>query len=451
MNEELLSKDPLNKIISKSKGDSTIRYITFNVNGVKTIFNYHPWNQLKNNKDFNTLFNLLQADIITLQELKLTETSLQQQMSQLVHLSDYKSFISIPVTKKGYSGVGLFIRNPKSNENKKHRKHLTVIKAEEGITGWLPSSSSSSSSSANKIPYRESANNIGGYTDIEKLPGLHLDSEGRCVCVELADNTVIFAVYCPANSQCTYEGELFRLTFIKLLLQRCYNLVKLYPKKKIVIMGDINIAIDMIDHAETIELGIKENLLKPSFRGHNFEVLNYENCVSFRTATEARKLLNKYVIRSIWQDLKNEKNPNQKEREKEEPFLYDTTRLVQGRRMKMYTVWNTLTNARQINHGSRIDLILFSDEKMVQRISNADIWPFLMGSDHCPVFTDCDMSDEDDDEDEDEDEDENEDGNKTGVDLIEQPKLSFEAKNHFKINKIRDITSFFGSKRQKLQ
>lgn len=71
---------------------------------------------------------------------------------------------------------------------------------------------------------------------LKKLPGLHLDSEGRCVCVELADNTVIFAVYCPANSQCTYEGELFRLTFIKLLLQRCYNLVKLYPKK-IVIMG----------------------------------------------------------------------------------------------------------------------------------------------------------------------------------------------------------------------
>ena len=33
MNEELLSKDPLNKIISKLKGDSTIRYITFNVNG----------------------------------------------------------------------------------------------------------------------------------------------------------------------------------------------------------------------------------------------------------------------------------------------------------------------------------------------------------------------------------------------------------------------------------
>ena len=55
---------------------------------------------IENNKDFNTLFNLLQADIITLQELKLTETSLQQQMSQLVHLSDYKSFISIPVTKK---------------------------------------------------------------------------------------------------------------------------------------------------------------------------------------------------------------------------------------------------------------------------------------------------------------------------------------------------------------
>ena len=70
------------------------------------------------------------------------------------------------------------------------------------------------------------------------------------------------------------------------------------------------------------------------------------------------------------------KTPTKRRKKKEEPFLYDTTRLVQGRRMKMYTVWNTLTNARQINHGSRIDLILFSDEKMVQRISNADIWPF---------------------------------------------------------------------------
>lgn len=85
-------------------------------------------------------------------------------------------------------------------------------------------------------------------------------------------------------------------------------------------MGDINIAIDMIDHAETIELGIKENLLKPSFRGHNFEVLNYENCVSFRTATEARKLLNKYVIRSIWQDLKNEKIPTKKKERKKNHF-----------------------------------------------------------------------------------------------------------------------------------
>lgn len=421
LNKELLSKEPLNKIISKLKEESTIRYVTFNVNGVKTIFNYHPWNQF--NKDFNALFNLLQADIITLQELKLTETSLQQ-TSQLVHLSNFKSFISIPVTKKGYSGVGLFIRNPKPNDKNENGKHLTVIKAEEGITGWL------SSSSKNKIPYRESTDNIGGYTDIEELPGLHLDSEGRCVCVELADNTVIFAVYCPANSQCTYEGELFRLTFMKLLLQRCSNLIKM--KKKIVIMGDINIAIDMIDHAETIELGIKENLLKPTFRGHNFEVLNYENCVQFRSATEARKLLNKYVIRSMWQDLKDERNNDNEE----EPFLYDTTRLVQGRRMKMYTVWNTLTNARQVNHGSRIDLILFSDLKMVQRISNADIWPFLMGSDHCPVFTDCDISENDD---------------NSSVEVIEQPKLTFEAKNHFKINKVRDITSFFGTKRQKLK
>ena len=66
------------------------------------------------------------------------------------------------------------------------------------------------------------------------------------------------------------------------------------------------------------------------------------------------------------------KTPTKK---KERTILYDTTRLVQGRRMKMYTVWNTLTNASNKSWVKNRSYT-FSDEKWYKRISNADIWPF---------------------------------------------------------------------------
>ncbi|RCK63594.1 DNA-(apurinic or apyrimidinic site) lyase 2 [Candida viswanathii] len=421
MDKDILSQEPFTKITAKSTSNSTIRYVTFNVNGVKTIFNYHPWNKF--NQDYNALFNLLHADIITLQELKLSESTIQQ-AKNIAHLKDFKSFISLPATKKGYSGVGLFIRNPPEGKN---AKHLTVIKAEEGITGWL------CSRNGEKVPYRELNDNIGGYTDFDLQLGQFLDSEGRCVVVELADNTVIFAVYCPANSQRTYEGELFRLTFMKLLLERCRNLQAM--GKKVVVMGDININLDLIDNAEGIELGIKDNSVRMAVTGHRFESINYEECVKFKSSLDARILLNKYVYRTMWQDLTTDGKEQNKDDEGKQ-FLYDTTRYVQGRRMKMYTVWNTLTNSREVNYGSRIDLILFSDETMVRNVSQADIWPCILGSDHCPVFTDCDVVTSNDDEDED--------------NVLEVPgKLNFEAKYHFKLDKTRDITSLFGSKKPK--
>ncbi|EMG49808.1 hypothetical protein G210_5368 [Candida maltosa Xu316] len=406
MNEKILSQPPFTKITPKANGKSTIRYVTFNVNGVKTIFNYHPWNQF--NQDYNALFNSLDADIITLQELKLTETSLKQNKN-IAHLADYKSLISIPTTKKGYSGVGLFIRNSSPN--------LTVIKAEEGITGWLKSKTN-----GDKVPYRQLKDNIGGYTDFDQESGEVLDAEGRCVVVELANGTVIFAVYCPANSQKTYDGELFRLTFMKLLLERCINLKKL--GKKIVVLGDININLDLIDNAEGIELGVKDNLVRRAPDGQIFETINYEECVRFKNSSDARILLNKYVYRTLWQDLVTDGDDKG-----DRQFLYDTTRYVQGRRMKMYTVWNTLTNSRQTNYGSRIDLILFSDTTMLKNVSNADIWPFILGSDHCPVFTDVEITEP-----------------VSSVDVVEPPKLNLEAKYHFKLDKERDITSMFGMK-----
>lgn len=202
--------------------------------------------------------------------------------------------------------------------------------------------------------------------------------------------------------------------------------------KKVVVMGDININLDLIDNAEGIELGVKDNSIRRALLGHTFECMNYAECVKFKSSLDARILLNKYVYRSMWQDLSIDGKEENKDDEQKQ-FLYDTTRFIQGRRMKMYTVWNTLTNSREINYGSRIDLILFSDESMVKNISQADIWPCILGSDHCPVFTDYDIDECQEDD-----------------DITEVPtKLHLEARYHFKLEKTRDITSLFGSKNPK--
>ncbi|KAI3403652.2 APN2 [Candida oxycetoniae] len=414
--EEILSLEPFTKIAQKNK--NSLRFVTFNVNGVKTIFNYHPWNKFKN--DFNAMFNSLQADVITLQELKLTEQTMSS-LRNIGHLQDFRSFISLPTTKKGYSGVGLFVRIPKTPAQ---AKWLTIKRAEEGITGWL------SDRNGNVYQNHPDFDSIGGYPRISKEEGLELDSQGRCVVVELDNNCVVFAVYCPANSLGTEEGENYRLKFLQCLLERCHYL-KFQCKKDVILMGDINVSLDLIDSAEGIKDRLVGKLITDALDGHQFEVQNYEECCKFKTSRQSRELMNKYVIRSLWQGMEEMQNNNQ--------FLYDTTRYIQGRRKNMYTVWNTLTSSRQINFGSRIDLVLCSSYEMMKKISKADIWPFILGSDHCPVFTDFDLLD-----DEEENKLSSSSSSSSLTTTLTSEKLPFEAKNHYRLNKSKDISSFFG-------
>ncbi|EAZ63791.2 AP endonuclease [Scheffersomyces stipitis CBS 6054] len=413
---QLQKLDPLDKIASKSS-NLTIRYVTFNVNGVKTLFNYYPWTQF--NQDYDLLFSSLQADIITLQELKLSSSNISS-VKNIGHLPHYKSFISIPKVKRGYSGVGLFVRIPREEESSAVRRNLQVIKAEEGITGYL------SSGLSGDVCYRDlpESESIGGYPDdLDSVMGLELDSEGRCVCIELACNLVVFALYCPANSMGEDEGEAFRLNFLKNLLKRCYNL-KYKHGKEVIVMGDINVSLDLIDSAEGIDDRQKQRLVLPKTDGIDFETINYDECFNFKRSTRARALLNQYTIQSLQHNLSLDRHPDY-----EQQFLYDTTRYLQGRRMQMYTVWNTLNSSRAINFGSRIDLILASSYRMIKNISNADIWPFILGSDHCPVFTDFEALE---------------------IDKPEESKsakLHFEAKYHHKLSQVRDISLLFSRKR----
>lgn len=406
----LLHTEPLNKIPAKESGN--IRFLTFNVNGAKTLFKYHPWNSLQNSYD--DFLACLKADIVSLQELKVQLDALQL----LGLLKNYRAFISVPKSKKGYSGVALYVRRPTAQDTIGVKQYLTVVRAEEGITGRL------ASGHVSKKPYFLLSESIGGYLDPAEVKELgideeymeSLDNEGRCVVVELANNLVVFSLYCPANSMGTEEGELFRLLFLEVLLRRCQKLKSL--GKEVVIMGDINVSMDLIDNAEGINVRIKQKKVANNLSEGlvAFENANMDECLEFRTSAPQRTMLNKYTYPTL------DTAPTLPTQ-----FLYDTTRIVQKRRLAIYTVWNTMTNARQSNYGSRIDLVLVSCPRIAQNLAKADILPYLYGSDHCPVFTDVDTAYQEE------------------TNIVETVKLPFEAKTFYKLVAHRDISSMFGA------
>lgn len=401
----------LSRITAKSRG--TIRFILFNINGVKTLRHYAPWNQFNN--DFNKILHAMSGDVISLQELKMTNGNILS--INLCDLGDYRSFISVPAAKKGYSGVGLFVRIPRDDEDSSLKHNLNVIKAEEGITGYLRIGN-------RRYVDLDEHEAIGGYVTAEDIDEfdenkmLELDKEGRAVAVELACGLVVFSVYCPANSMGTEEGEVFKNFFTELLVRRCQKLRKL--GKQVLILGDMNISLNLIDQADGIQERINKGLVKYFPDGEVFETQNLEQCLKFKQERFSRLYMSRFVNDSIVHP----------DNDLSQVFLHDTTREFQGRKLGIYTCWNTMNGARQTNYGSRIDLIL-TTKKWMDSVTHASHWPFLMGSDHCPIFTDFAV-------------------HATETFDVKSIKLPFEAKRFYKIVKHHDIASMFKASRKRL-
>lgn len=91
----------------ESKAEDALRLVTFNVNGVRTIFQHYPFSKMNNS--LNEVFSLFQSDVITMQELK-TDT---KNVSKWGKVDGFHSFISLPLKRTGYSGVGCWVRIPK--------------------------------------------------------------------------------------------------------------------------------------------------------------------------------------------------------------------------------------------------------------------------------------------------------------------------------------------------
>jgi len=315
-----------------------IRITSWNVNGIRNPFGYQPWRETRT---FESMFDILEADIVVMQELKIQRKDLRDDM---VLVPGWDVYYSLPKHKKGYSGVAIYTRN----------SVCSPIRAEEGITGCLTPPGSTTS-------YRDLPEDqqIGGYPRPDQLPGdvddVALDSEGRCVILEFPA-FVIIGTYSPANSDGTRDD--FKVGYLEALDVRIRNLVAM--GKQVVLTGDLNVARDAIDTA-----GLYERLRK--------EGMTMDDYFSM----PSRRIFGQLLIGG--------KVKGGRDEGREKPILWDLGRLFHPDRQGMYTCWDTKKNSRPGNFGSRIDYVLCSPG-MKGWFSDSNIQEGLMGSDHCPVF-----------------------------------------------------------------
>ncbi|KAF3007018.1 Class II abasic (AP) endonuclease [Neopestalotiopsis sp. 37M] len=315
-----------------------VRITSWNVNGIRNPFSYQPWRE---KRTFTSMFDILEADIVVMQETKIQRKDLQDDM---VLVPGWDVYFSLPKHKKGYSGVAIYTRN----------SVCAPIRAEEGITGIL--TGPNSTTSFRDLPEDQQ---IGGYPKLDQLSDVvdetTLDSEGRCVILEFPA-FVLIGTYSPATRDETRDD--FKQCYLDALDVRVRNLAAM--GKRVVLTGDLNIIRAGIDTAN-----IGERLRKESMTMQDF------------FSSPGRRLFNQLVYEGEVYGPRDDG--------REEPVLWDLGRLFNPSREGMFTCWETKKNARPGNFGARIDYILCSDN-MKDWFIDSNIQEGLHGSDHCPVF-----------------------------------------------------------------
>ncbi|WBW71336.1 AP-endonuclease Apn2 [Schizosaccharomyces osmophilus] len=301
-----------------------MRILSWNVNGIQNPFNYHPWNKKNSYKE---VFEEFKADIICFQELKMQKDNFPQEFALI---EGYEGYFTFPTTRKGYSGVGIYVK----------KSLCTPVKAEEGITGILPVRNQ-------RYSYIEAPphEQIGYYPkDVDRKTAKWVDDEGRCILLDLGI-FILIGVYCPVNSG-DHRWE-YRTAFYKCLKDRISAFIK-EGKRKVVLVGDVNILCDSIDTAD------QKDILKESF---------------IPSVHDSRKWLRELL------------KPHRS------GLLLDIGRVRHPTRKGMFTCWNTRLNMRPTNYGTRIDYTLATPD-LLPWVQDADIMANVMGSDHCPVYMD---------------------------------------------------------------
>ncbi|KAG0235737.1 Class II abasic (AP) endonuclease [Actinomortierella wolfii] len=354
-----------------------MRILTWNVNGIRALVQYHPYcDDL--HKNYKEILDYLNADVLCFQETKITRSKLG---TDIALVPTYDSYWSFHKRKSGYSGVAVYIKD-----------HHRLVAVEQGISGILsgqmavppppltPSISRESStttppgtpfelrrissSASASIPSsattttakgaastmdNPSIRRIGGYvTHYEPSILQELDSEGRALVLDFG-MFVLFNLYCPNE---TDETRLpFKIAFYTVLEERVHALIA--EGREVIIVGDMNVVPSELDHCDP-------------------EKWKKDTGISDFTDTEPRRWFNRF--------LSTGGGP-----------MVDLYRVFHPDEKGAFTCWNTLINARPSNYGTRLDFILVT-KNLLPWFKSCDRLPNIVGSDHCPVV--CEFWDE---------------------------------------------------------
>ncbi|KAG1841234.1 Endonuclease/exonuclease/phosphatase [Suillus subalutaceus] len=303
-----------------------MRILSWNINGVRTLPQYHPWNTFTS---FQGILEHLKADIICFQEMKTSRSSLPRCVALP---DDFEAFFSFPQNKGGYSGVAVYADS----------RTVTPLRAEEGLSGILQP----------KPPLTSDDRISRSYPcahEIELMPDEHgstpsdfaaLEAEGRALIVDFG-LFVLINVYCPNE---TSDARLpFKINFHIMLQDRVRKLMN--EGREVVVVGDINICATPLDHCDGHLASNTATFYDHPARAWFHGWLSPIGCM-----TDA--------VRTFWPGRKG-----------------------------MYTCWNMKISARETNYGTRVDYILVTPG-MLPWIKHGDIQPSLRGSDHCPIYID---------------------------------------------------------------
>ncbi|KAM4696832.1 DNA-(apurinic or apyrimidinic site) endonuclease 2 isoform 1-T2 [Rhinophrynus dorsalis] len=303
-----------------------MKIVSWNINGIRAT-----------RAGLKEILDSLDADIICLQETKVTRDLLDEPTAVV---EGYNAYFSFSRVRSGYSGVATFCKG-------------TTIPwaAEEGLSGLLTTDKGSIGCYGNTEEFLE-----------EEL--LSLDQEGRAVLTQHRILTsegkdealTVINVYCPRADPEKPERKAYKLRFYRLLQTRAEAILQ--KGRHVIILGDVNTSHRPLDHCDPTDLEAFE-----------------EN--------PGRQWLNQFLGEPVASHAGD--SVTSPGGSSQSGFFLDSFRYFHPTQKNAFTCWCSSSGARQTNYGTRIDYILGNRALVEKEFLDSVIVPEVEGSDHCPV------------------------------------------------------------------
>ena len=299
-----------------------MKLISWNVNGLRACVQ----------KGFIDFYKTIDADIFCIQETKMQESQLTDEIKNL-STNEYWS----SAEKKGYSGTAVFTKQKPIN--------ITIgiePKVAEIIKLKLKENKKKLASNENHNEKQDFSKELISEEESSKNDSLLLEqsNEGRIIVAEY-EKFILVNCYVP-NSKRGLERLDYRVEWENEMREYLAYLDKIKP---IIYCGDLNVAHEEID------------LKNPSSNHNN---------AGF-TDQERNQMTN--LLQAGFTDTFRYKYPDAKDK---------------------YSWWSYMFHARENNAGWRIDYFIVSD-RIKNKIIDSKIHSEVLGSDHCPIELDIEL------------------------------------------------------------